>query len=354
MPRVPTRERAGTPIDLNAIGADGLNLNDDPSMLSPSQMRQARNVDRSHGVYARRIPDAKVSKFTDQLASHGSKVFASDTKYAHFVAPTIDVGGFVLMWKFTAVRAADVRWLWDSRQTGGDRVIWSTLDGTNGLYQVYVLWDDATTSTIDVPALPDGSIQHAMLVFDAPAGTLTLYLNGEAQADVITGLSPNLRPCQTNVTPWYVGISYNPATASIASGSGFLGDLDSFVLISTAGIDLTDEDPDAEPPRLSFLDELRKRYKQDWPNPAAPGVLFYFGLDEDTALGSVMYDSSDRKGHGTYVGTPTNKERIAFRAINGNFVGATRRAALGSLTDGRVNVVVMGGQHHYQILRNGA
>lgn len=353
MPRTPTRERAGTPIDLKPIGVSGLNLNDDPAMLAPGEMRQARSVDTSRGVYARVMGDAKVARLADQGATYGAKVFGEDTKYATFSPPAIGPGGFIVLWHFKAVRAADVRWLWDSQQPSSERVIWASLDGTSGLLQVYVMWSTGTTSIIDVPGLPDGSEQHAALVFDPQAGTLALYLNGEAQADVITGLNANAKPIQSTTTPWYMGLSYNAGMASVSSGSGFLGALDSFTIMSTAGVDITDEDLTANPPRYSLLSVIRRWAYQDWPWPASPMVLCHYGMDEASAGTGPMYDSSNAQRHGTYFGSPTNADRVARRAQNGNWVGCVRHAAVGSLENARVNLVAARGEHYYESLRTG-
>lgn len=318
-------------------------------------MQWARNVDATRGVYARRLGPAKLAQLEDDRDDRGAKVFGAIGKYATFTPPAIPVGGFIGWWHFRATRDATYTGtLFDSAQAAGptNRPVYSTLDNA-GLYKVTVTWSDGATSVIHVNGLADGSEQHALLVFDAKAGTLTLYLNGDAAGNQITGLSATAKPWQGVATAWYLGVENNPGTG-ITANSSFKGAIDAIGFMSTAGVDITDEDLTGLIPRLSLLSVMRARTRIDWPNPADPGLLFHYGLDEDVTLTTVMYDSSDARRHGTYAGPPSNATRVAVRAMNGQYLGTTREATVNGLSDARVNIAIAGGEHFFEILRIGS
>jgi len=211
---------------------------------------------------------------------------------------------------------------------------------------------DRLTATLVTAALTDGSLQHAALVYDNKAGTLTLYLNGVSAASAVcgTGLRPN------SPGPTMCRSAGRGARSRGANGTGFNGILDALTIISTAGVDITDEDLTALPPRKSFLTTVLERHRQEWANPADPSVLMHLGMDEDATLTGVMYDSSTYQQNGTYptaggVTRPTNATRLAVRSMNGNWIGTTREATINGATDRAVNIAIAGGEHFYQILR---
>lgn len=360
MPRVPTRVRSGESIPIGSPpGSVGLDQNSDPTTLPPGALSLARDVVLLDGV-GRRNGSRKVFQFTDTAADYGAKVFGTDAKYARFRPPLIPKGGFEFHFHFTAVRptsGATTRYLWSSWTSHANfnsiGVIWGTI-GSTGNFTILVNWEGGSSvaTSISVLALTDGGEYHGLLVYDPKAGTLTLYLNGEVAGTPVTGLDDDLQPRQDSGVDWYLGVSYDPGVG-VDTGRSFTGYLDAIGCSSLAGIDIADEDADADPPRRSMLTQLRRESWCDIRNPDSGLLLFHYGLDEPTAGTGTMYDASRYQNHGTYFGSPTNAARIAIRAQNGQYLGTVRRAAVGDLRDGRVNVVIVGGDVYYEILEPG-
>lgn len=362
MVRVPTRETSTKPLELKVLGADGVNLSDDPSVLPARGLSISRNLVLFDGIQ-RRAGYRKVSKMEDVGEDYGAKVFGSDAKYGYFTPPLIGLGGFALPFSFTAVRpVSSYRHIWSSwvshAAVGDTGVIWATLSSV-GNFTILVNWEGGSiiASTITADAVPANSECHALIVYDDEAGTLTLYLNGEVAGTPLV-VGSGLQPRQDPGVVWYVGVSYDPGVG-VETGFAFQGALDDLALISLAGVDLTDADATLEPPRRSMLDELRRGNFQEVVCPSAGSLLFCYKMDEPITeyawtpdLG-VMYDSSERAQHGVYVGGPTNATRIARRAQNGQFLGTVRRAAVGELRDGRVNLAVVGGTVFSERLQRG-
>jgi hypothetical protein len=358
VPRVYTRDRGGLiAVEQKPVGGDGLVLTAAPAMLPPGAWQVSRNAVTDAGTYARRPGDVKVSRLVDAADTHGAKVFGTTPRYATMPIPLIGKGGFGVYFHHTATRpaATQTRWLWDSGQSlnYATRVIWASL-GYNGLFEISVMWSDGTTSDIQVPAaVADGTELHGLLVYDAKAGTLTLYINGDVAGTPITGLTSEMQPYQSVAYPWYLGCTFNP-TVGVIANSGPPGALDAFTIFSFKGIeDITDSDSTVEPPRKSLLTELRERCYQDWPNPADPMVLVHYGMDEATAGTGPMYDSSDAQRHGAYFGAPANAAQVARRAQNGQFLGTTKRTNVGDTENGILNVAIAGGQTYYETIREG-
>ena len=358
MVRVPTRKVSTKPLELKPLGADGLDLITTPTVVASRGVVVARNVVLFDGIQ-RRAGFRKVAKLTDAGAAYGAKVFGSDTKYGYFTPPLIGAGGFAFWISCRAVRSGGVDWLLDSAQEAAyARYVFRVAIDTTGFLQFVVMWSDGTISSIDSAVVSDGSEQHMLVVFNPKAGTLTMYLNGAVSGTPVTGLASTKKPWQSNAVPWYVGASYN-TPVGIFANSAFSGAIDDIGCIALAGVDIEDADATLELPRLSMLDELRRRNWQEWPCETSGMLLFHFGLDEpvteeDYSPGvGVMYDSSERAQHGVYVGTPTNTTRVARRSQNGQFMGTVRRAAVGDLRDGRLNLCVAGGTVYYERLQEG-
>lgn len=353
MPRQPTRVRSGVAVELKPIGGGGLNLDSDPVMLRPDEMAWARNADATKGTYGRRLGPAKIATIEDDRDDRGAKQFATIAKFASFAPPLMPAGSWVFLFHFTAVRhATDDGYILDSIQSSGPtrRVLRLYLTAA-GVLTVGATWTTGTEDTITTSALTANSTQHGMLVFDAAAGTLTLYLNGAVAGTPVSGLDATKQLWQTTTLSWFIGVS---SSSGGVKSLPFQGYIDGLTFISYAGVDLTDEDLTLLPPRKSILNSLLERSKQDWPVPTHPGLVFQYGLDEDTTLTSTMYDASNAARNGTYAGSPANAPRVAVRSQNGNWLGTTRRATVAGTDDARVNVAIVGGQTMIQTLLPGS
>lgn len=352
MTRQPTRERAGVAVELKPIGAGGWDPSTDPVALAPDRMRFARNVDASRGVYARKLGPAKIAQIEDDRDDRGAKQFATAAKYATFAPPLMLAGSWALPFHFTAVRhATNDGYLLDSQQDATPhRIIRMRLTAA-GVLIVGVTWTTNVEDVITTSALTANSTQHGLLVFNGAAGTLTLYLNGEVAGTPIAGLSATKQLYQSVALSWHLGVASSSVPVRTLPFQGYLDD---FAFLALPGVDLTDEDLTLDIPRKSLLTSLRERTFQGWPTPQDPAVVFHYTLDDDTTLTSVMLDSSNAARHGTYVGTPANAPRVAVRSMNGQFLGTTRNASVGLLDDGRVNVLIAGGQTMVEHLRVGS
>lgn len=360
MPRVFTRQRSGVTIDLKPIGGEGIVLSTDGAMLSPQAMRQARNIDATSTLYRSRMGDAKIALLEDAAVAYGAKVFGDDSKYAFFAPPLIGLGGFWFKFHLTAVRplSAGTRYILSSWTTAAQThyVVQMTLTDT-GVFTISVEWEGGGTNSLTA-TFDNGASVHGLLVYDAVAGTLSLYVDG----DVVDGpdvIGTDKQPRQDANVNWYVGLSFKPGTGP-ETNTFFEGAVDEWVCGTFAGMDPEDEDLDLVPPRRSKLWELRRSCWNEWPDKAGDDILFAYGFDEEVVEDDAtpgtgpMFDSSMLYRTGSYKGTPSSAARVARRAQLGQFIGTTRRATVGDLRDGRINMAVAGGQVYYEVLIPGA
>jgi len=321
------------------VGSLGLDLQTLPQDLPEFALARADRVRVQRGALERAPGPKRLAVLTNNTAS---RTFGADTKYMKVPAHArllIPKGGFSVRVSVTAVRSAADGYILSNRQPSQTYgVVWFTLNSA-GLLKANVRWASGTTTTLTTSALADGSEQHALLVYDDLAGTLTLYLDGDSAATATPGTG--LQPAQTAAIDWYFGVEWNPSAgpAAVVANTHFDGKVDAFTLCAFRGIQITAGSP-------SLLDTLRKHTFREWPNPALPMVLAHYSFSE--ATGSVAYDRSAGKNHGTYVGASTSTDPVAISRPVGNFAGTFQRA-----NGARTNLVAAGGQLFYETVRSG-
>lgn len=307
MPTRQTKHEVGEILTIH-LGDGGVDYFTDPTRLAPDALARAENCDASMGTMDRRKGAVKVAQLSAPSACGKSRLFGTIGKYMKISAANqlkIPYGGFALMFHVVATRAAGVGYVLSTNTDVASQPILVRLQA-DGTLTVAVTWSDASQSVITTAALTNGSVQHGLLVFDAVAGTLTLYLNGAVTGTPVTGLSATKRPVQTAVD-WYVGVTFGSATFS----APFAGTVDSLTLFTLRGLRASQG--------TSFVETLRRHSGRTWPNPAQDFVLFHYDLDE--ASGSVAYDRSNYKNHGLYVGASTVSDPIAMLSAPCNFIG---------------------------------
>lgn len=357
MARQPTRIRSSAPVDLKPLGAGGLDQNTEPVLLPLEALVVARNVTEVDGV-GRRLGSALVAQVDDVAgAQYGAKSFGDVTKYALFTPQVVPPGSWILKGHTAFVRPATGPGYLISSWTDGSKtnqVITMHLSAT-GTLTVIVEWNDASTTTLTATGIADMAEKHLMLVYDWIAGTLTLYFNGD-EIDSASG-TPGKLIRQTADVEWAFGVSFLPGGGGAEADSEYEGAMDAFEFYSIVGLDIADEDLELDPPRWSFLYEMRRRNWQDDTNPESAMLMWSYGMDEpavehpDTPDEGPMYDRSQRKNHGTYFGEVGQEPRIARRAQNGQHLGTVRRAALGELRDGTANIAIVGGSVLYEFTK---
>jgi len=174
---------------------------------------------------------------------------------------------------------------------------------------------------------------HLLAVYDAVAGTFTCYLNGAVSGTPITGLSSALQPVQTAGVVWTFGVE-KETSAAVTANSAFPEKIDGMTIFTLRG-----SRPASGTYTLAAL--LKKHSARAWPNPRMDSVLAHYDMDE--ASGTTMYDRSDNKNHGTYVGTPSITAAVALTSMPTNHIGT---AGLGSGT--QYNVVGNFGRLFYE------
>lgn len=359
MTRQATRKSSTTAVDLKPLGSGGVNVHADPVLLPGNTLAVGRNVVEVDGV-ERRLGSTKIEEFDDSVdgnGAHGAKVFGSDTKYADFTPPPVPLGSIFFLFHIhfilpvSGTRTIQSSWV-DAGET--ERVVNMTISSA-GLFTITVEWDDNSTTVLEA-TVADTAEWHGLLVYDEKLSVLSLYANGDLVDSASAGGATHTFN-QAASAVWNLGLEVTPGTGPKAD-TYFTGHYDGWALFSFPGVDITEEDLTLDPPRRSLLWQFRRGNWQDWPNADSNALIFLYTMDEeqteepDTTGEGIMYDSSNRQNHGVYNGVPTSDDRVARRAQNGQFLGTVRRAAVGALRDGRVNIAVVGGGVYAEILQN--
>lgn len=313
------------------IGAAGVDLLTHDGMLSDFALRRGERVRSYDGALTPALGPKRIGVFTQ---TYGARVFGTTGKYAKVTGNAdlvIPYGGFAYRFSLVATRAGAVGYYVSCNTDVAAAPVLVRLQA-DGTLTVGTNWDGGGSSSVTTSALTDGSTHHGLVVYDADAGTYTLYLDGDSSGTPVTGLGSSKRPVQT-VVDWYFGVTY----AAAAVASPFAGSVDAFTLFSFAGIRITDGSP-------SLLDTLRAHVFRQWPNPMLPMVMAQYDFDE--ASGSVLYDRSRHKNHGVYTGASTPSAAVAYSYPVGNYVGVFRGAG-GVCT----NLAATGGVLHYEQVR---
>lgn len=321
----------------SSIGEDGIDVTTDATQLPATALADGYNIDLSRGVVARRLGARKLGALS---GSSGSKTFGADTKYATLATATqllIPQGGFLARVSFVASRPAAGRtaYVVSSRPAAVAWHVFSITLSDAGV--VVVTWRDSggNTRTVTCAALTDAAIANLLAIYDAPAGTFTVYINGAASGTPLTGLASTLKPDQT-ATDWVFGVEKQTG-AAVTANSFLPGAIDGFMLQSLVGIRPSEGSP-------SFTDVRRKHSLRQWPAPDEAGVLAFCDFDNSSL--TVLYDASDWKTNGTMTGTPSNTGAVPYASVPGN-AALTVQNPSGRVT----NLVAAGGAMSYETIR---
>lgn len=281
----------------------------------------------------------KVHVETDPAASNGSWALGSDHT-TYMVVPTathliVPEGGFAFHHSFRADREAATVYVVSTRLSGAKNYgpITITLSSSG---VITAAWRDSseTEHSITSTAVADGLDVHLILVFDAVAGTTTLYINGDSDGTLLTGLSGSLKPMQDAVD-WWFGANHNGSGAAVST-TGFNGRNDSTYLLSFRGVD-----PSA------LVTRLRESCWKEWTNPASAMVLMHYDWNESS--GTTVTDRSRFKNDGAITNGTSNaasEAGLVFPADNGQLVETLQKGG-----GGRTNVVVLGGRLLHESVR---
>jgi len=336
VPRIDTRDDSFEPFRISPVGARGLDLFSDPALLDPSFLIRADNARMGTMAVERRTGGIKLLHGT---ANHGSLTFGATTKYALLPAASqlvLPAGGFALFAHFAATWPASGKtgYLISSRPSGETFHVLKVTISDAGV--ITVSWTDsgATERSVACTAVTDGASVHLLAIYDAPAGTFTVYINGASSGTPLTGLDATLKPDQTTGVAWAFAVEKQTG-AAVTADTQFPGAIDSLTLQTLRG-----SRPASGTTTLASV--LRKHSLRRWPTPQADGVVFHYDCDSI----STFYDRSRFKNHGSITGTPTLTSAVAYSSVPGQAVHTIQ-----SPTGTRTNVVGIGGTLYYEGVR---
>jgi len=342
MVRIRTRRVTGDKVRFSPPLWEGLDLFTHESLLNENAARALTNCRFANRALSRRLGARKVAKLTDPGAAI---TFGTDAKFAAVTAASqlvVPAGGFAVRWSFvvTHAGASNTAFLISSRVTGQSyHVFNATMSDAGVLIVTFYKESDKSAVSITTSALTAATTQHALAIFDAPAGTFTLYLNGVSVGTPVTGIAVTEKPVQAS-TDWYFGVHWNPSAgpAAVVADTHYDGAMDGFCLLTLAGTRPTSGTP-------TLVSELIRDSLRLWPVPQSRMVLACYDFND--ASGTALTDRSRFKNDGVLNGTPTlGGTALALPAVVGQHCGLFEEA------DGtRTNVVAAGGAMHYETVR---
>lgn len=336
MPLRSSRRDSGTRFRLEPPGR-GIDLRTSAALVAPGTLRACENARTTKRGIEKRLGAAKVSSVAP---SNKGIVFGDDAKYG--AIPTkpqliLPAGSFALFFSFTADRPASGKtaYLWSNHVSGAAYgVVWATLSDA-GVLALSMRTSAGSTITAATAALSNGVTRHGLLVFDAPSGTFTVYLDGERAAQA-TSIAAGTKPLQTALG-WYFGVLWDPGGPGVVADTHFDGTLDGWTLLRLTGQRVADGDP-------TLLSILLAMSLQQWPNPADPRVVACYDFDEGS--GTTAHDRSDYKNDMTLTGAVSWVTGIVCRAAPCNFIGTIERP-----DTSRDNLWMQGGTLYHENLR---
>jgi hypothetical protein len=323
------------------IGFAGVNLTPN-AMLTAFELVRAERVRTHRGVLERAAGSKRLAVLTNNT---GSRTFGTDAKYALWNAPLIPAGGFAVEIHVNSapLGALNHYWIVGSRPAGQTYHILQIIPSqavTIGMVAFIVSWRDSAgaTHTLTSGEFSDAGIPiHLLMIYDANAGTCTLYINGAVSGTPITGLSSTLKPAQDAGVVWSFGVEKETG-AAVTAGSAYPAAIDGFTLFSFPGVRASSGSP-------SLVDTLRAHSFREWPNPGMPIVIAHFDFSETS--GSTLYDRSRKRNNATLTGASTATAAVALSYTVGNAVVVFQKA-----NGAKVNVVAAGGQTFYETVKS--
>ena len=336
MPRADTRDVSYDVLSILPIGLGGLDLFTDATLVPPSALIRSENIRLARGTADRRGGDYKLSKAS---STGGGLTFASTSNYALLPTATqllLPLGGFAFRLSFTATRpsSGNTAYLVSSRPTAQTYHVLKVTLSDAGV--ATVTWRDTggTDRTVATSAITADAVTHLLAVYDAPAGTFTVYVNGVSSGTPLTGLSTTLQPIQTAGVAWAFGVEKETGNA-VTANTQFSGRMNAATLFSLRGMRPSGG-------TTTLVSVLRKHTFRTWPCPQMDGILFHYDFDS----ASTFYDRSSYKNHGTIAGSPTLGAEVAYAGPVGQALHTIQ-----SPTGQRTNVFMASGAVQYEILK---
>lgn len=320
-------------------GRGHLDLNAHETVRDDLALTRSDNCRMDTFVLRPRLGMRKVHVETDPAETNGSWALGSDHT-THAIATfasnmLIPEGGFAIHHSFVADREASTAYVLSSRHSAGKDYgpITITLSSAGA---ITAEWRDSseTAHSITSSTVSDGATVHLWLIFDAVAGTTTLYLDGASSGTALTGLSSTLKPMQDSLD-WWFGANHN-GSGSAVSGTGFNGRNDSTYVLAFRGLDPS-----------SLVTRLRKNCWKEWTNPDSSMVLMHYDWNESS--GTTVTDRSRFKSDMTMNGSPSSEAGLVYAADCGQFIDTLHDAG-----GGKTNVVVLGGRVLSEQVRDSA
>jgi len=343
MPNRVATARDTEPVTLSPFGAGGVDFFTAPALLPPEMLAAGYNLRSSDLGLSRRLGAVKVAQLTSGGAS---KTFGADTKYATIAAASqllIPRGGFAIRVSFTAVRPAggNTAFILSSKPSGAGYNVFKVTLSDAGVPSITFRDDAGNDWTITGTARTAGMPIHLIAIYDAYAGTFTMYINGVSQGTPITNMGALVRPSQT-ATDWFIGVEKETG-AGVTANTHFDGAVDALTLFSLAGTR-----PSVGTPTLASV-LVRHSFRQ-WPTPQMESVLFNYDMD-GTGL-STLPDTSRYENNATVTGVITSTSEVAYASPLGNYVGTYEGAGATDLEMGAAyNLAAANGTLYYETIR---
>lgn len=296
------------------LGGDGLDYQTSPALVPPSVLTVGENIRINQGVLTRRLGRRKVYAASDP---GGSKTFGAVTKYGTIPAAAqleIPAGGWALNLHFTAVRPSggNTAYVLSSRVNGQSYHVLSVTLSDAGVVTTTAQFQSGGSKSIASGAVSAAGTVHLLVIHDAPAGTMTQYINGVSDGTQITGLATSDALVTGTGEDWHIGVHYNPATAGVVANTNFDGKVDGLTLMTLAGTRPSEGSP-------TLASTLIKHSFRQWPSPWMDMVLASYDFDESSVTS--MTDRSRFKNTASLTGTPTNTAAVAYSSIVTNHIG---------------------------------
>lgn len=341
MPRRRTRRKSEAKAFSFVPGTTGLDLFTHDSLLPPTALRTAEHVRLSNGALERRPGSVRLDALS---ASRTALSFGAAGDYGVVTAAThmlIPRGGFAVRLSFKATRpsASNTAYLFSSRASAGKNYGWLTVtlsDAGVSTWEWRKESDESAVSIASTAHAADATV-HALFVFDADAGTTTLYIDGVSDGTPVTGISSDEQPMQDAVD-WWFGANHDGSAVAVAN-TEFLGDIDAWCVFAFRNTNISEGSN-------TLLSALKRHTLMEWPNPRGSMVVSCFDFNDASV--ATEPDRSRHSADITYSGTPTKDTALARSVVLGQHVGVLQRP-----TGERVNLIGWQGRIAAQTVRQG-
>lgn len=323
-------------MDLHPLGAGGLDYHSNKATARPDVFVTGEGIRLDTGALDRRKGDAKIYRASDPT---NTKTCGTSVTYITIPGAAqleIQEGGWALNHHFKALRPSggNTAYVVSSRVAGQSYHVISVTLSDAGVLVVTVEFVAGGSKSITLTAVADDAVVHLLVIHDAPAGTMTAYVNGAADGTPITGLAASDKPVSGTGEDWHLAIHYDPSVPGVVANTEFGGAFQGFTLMSLRGLR-----PGSGV--ATFTSMLVKHSIRQWPLPYADFVLCCYDMI-DTGL--TVYDRSRFENTATAEGgTSDDPTAIANSVIITNHVGHVQRP------DGtRSNVIGSSGRLFYE------